>query len=333
MFDQVSYAPAILPAGLKRIAVATCAVAASLAAAGAQTIAGPASGVMEQMAADYVRFREDVAFVDKAGFTSAQDIREAHRRLAGHNPQALADGWLVYAAFVAADTPEFADGLQQVAGNRRKRDAFVAELNADPLLPGTVPGAEAAVRRVLVSAAKDAEEFKRVGSVFQQQAYAMQKTSWGVEKYATSGADRIADALAYRTARGSAAAPGLSPVEKRGVVSPSLASVSASWKADWSGADVGQPALAERAGGTLDRVMYLATLFALDRKDPQLVSAFASNTTGARCIARKQDLLGACISATRMPYEEAFCIGTHALADMGECVGAVADTGGQFASN
>jgi hypothetical protein len=36
-----------------------------------------------------------------------------------------------------------------------------------------------------------------------------------------------------------------------------------------------------------------------------------------------------CIAATRAPYEEAFCLGEHALIDTAHCVGWVADDGAQ----
>jgi hypothetical protein len=35
-----------------------------------------------------------------------------------------------------------------------------------------------------------------------------------------------------------------------------------------------------------------------------------------------------CIAATRAPYEEAFCIGEHALNDVSACLGWVASAGG-----
>ena len=79
----------------------------------ADTLAQPKDTSLERAAADYVRFREDVAAIEGLKFDNANVTREAHRRLAAHDPEGLSAGWVAYAALVAADTPEFAEALKK----------------------------------------------------------------------------------------------------------------------------------------------------------------------------------------------------------------------------
>lgn len=310
----------------RRLRAGLAAFAASALAglgASAQTLAQPSQTALEASAANYVRYRSDVDYVKSAGFNGPADIREAHKRLAGHDAQAFADGWIAYAALVAADTPAFADGMRKVAGKKKSRADFVARLNADPRAPASVPGAREAVEQVLIMAARDARAFAALGATFQEQAYAMQKTSWGETKLAASAGERIAEAKAYRASRGAARTGALSPSQNRGVVAPSLASADADWTPAWSTAAVGAPQKDANAETTIDRVMYLATRYALGDLTPELVTTFGKNTRGGRCVKLAQANLDACISATNAPFEEAFCIGNHALNDISECVGGV----------
>ncbi|MEO1312039.1 MAG: hypothetical protein AAFV51_13915, partial [Pseudomonadota bacterium] len=206
--------------------VAAASALIGVAAASAQTLAQPAQTALEQSAASYIQYRADVDFVRKNGLNSSADVRQAHNRLAGHDAAAFANGWIAYAALVAADTPAFADGLRKVAGKKKARAEFIARLNADPRAPASVPGAREAIGEVLLVAVKDARAFDALGADLQQQAYAMQSTNWGEKKLAASGAQRIAESKSFRATRQRTSAT-IARGDNRGVTTPALAKADA----------------------------------------------------------------------------------------------------------
>ena len=59
----------------------------------------------------------------------------------------------------------------------------------------------------------------------------------------------------------------------------------------------------------------------------QRVDAYAKAKKSDRCFVNAKLNLDQCIAATRTPYEEAFCLGEHALNDVSRCVGWVANAG------
>ena len=65
---------------------ALLALIAGFAATGvsADTLAQPKDNALERQAADYIRFREDVAAIEAMPFKNADITREAHRRFAAH---------------------------------------------------------------------------------------------------------------------------------------------------------------------------------------------------------------------------------------------------------
>ncbi len=296
----------------------------------AESLAQPRDTALEQAAAEYIRFREDVAAIEATPFTSAETTREAHRRLSTHDSQSLSSGWVAYAALVAADTPAFRKALEEAVSSKKKgrnklvgADAFFAELSADPSYPRRLDGADEAVARVLSMTMKDAARFTTLGEAFKEQAYAMQKTKWGVAKIPASSA-RLSDADSYGRSRASAKAPSLASITDKGVTSPTLASVDAAWGADW-GKSAGTGRMSEpNAEVIMNRVLNLAARYSVSGVNQKTVSVYAKNDKSDQCLSFAQLTLRQCIAATRAPFEEAFCLGEHALNDVSSCIGWVA---------
>lgn len=114
---------ASLPA--RRIGGAIASAASILAFAAtsgvsAESLAQPRDAALERAAADYVRFREDIAAIEATPFNSAETTRDAHRRLSAHKAENLSAGWVAYAALVAADTPEFRDALKKEMASKKR---------------------------------------------------------------------------------------------------------------------------------------------------------------------------------------------------------------------
>ena len=148
--------------------------------------------------------REDVAAVEAMPFDNANVTREAHRRLAAHDPAGIAGGWVAYAALVAADTPEFAAALKKELKrkpNRRKgqlggQDGLLSNLAQDPSYARNMPGADKAIAAVLAMTAQDGARITALGEAFKSQAYAMQKTKWGKQRISSSQ-ERLKEAAKY----------------------------------------------------------------------------------------------------------------------------------------
>ena len=295
----------------------------------AESLAQPRDTALERAAADYVSYREDVAAIEATPFNSAETTREAHRRLSAHKSQDLSSGWVAYAALVAADTPAFRKALEKEVASKKKvngmtgADAFFAKLASDPAYPRQLDGADEAMSRVLAMTTHDAARFSALGEAFKEQAYAMQKTSWGKQKIPAS-AVRLSDADSYARSRPSATAPSLASVTEKGVTAPSLASANAAWNPEW-GKDAGSGRMTEpNAQVIMNRVMNLAARYAVSGVNEKTVAVYAKNDKSDSCLSFAALTLKQCIAATRAPYEEAFCLGEHALNDTASCIGWVA---------
>lgn len=324
------------PKLLLRPYAAIAAIAAGLAATAvsADTLAQPKDNTLERQAASYIRFREDVAAIEAMPFNSPEVTREAHRRLAAHDPGQLSAGWVAYAALVVADQPDFAEALEKEIKkkpNRRKGDlggvdGLMSHAAQDPDYLRHLPGADKAVKAVLAMTVQDGARITELGESFKAQAYAMQKTSWGKQKISPSQ-KRIDEAANYSRTRGAPPAPHFAYDSTNGVLAPALASAQEEWSADW-GEGAAQGKMTEKnAEVIVDRILILATRYSTDTLNPKIVEAYAQNTKSERCLSMAKLTLNQCIAATRTPYEEAFCLGEHGLKDVATCNGWVAGAG------
>lgn len=316
--------------GRKRRRTVVAALVAGTALSGgvsADTLAQPQDNALERRAVNYVALREDVAAIEATPFDSAATTREAHKRLSAHAAKDISSGWVAYAALVAASTPEFAQALQKDMKKSERglkgRDAFLARLSADPSYARKLKGADAAAARVLEMTAQDSLRLARLGEAFKSQAYAMQKTAWGKQRIAASS-ERLSEAEAYARTRAPAPAPAL-PVSRNGAVTaPVLASASGAWAPDWGAAGAAGVNSEPNAQVIMDRVLNLAARYSVGAMNEKIVDVYAKNDRADQCLSMATLTLRQCIAATRTPYEEAFCLGEHALIDTASCVGWVA---------
>lgn len=313
---------------------AILAVFAGFAATGvsADTLAQPKDNALERQAADYIRFREDVAAIEAMPFKNADITREAHRRFAAHNSEDLSAGWVAYAALVAADTPELAAALNKEMKKKARRgklggrDGLISNLAQDPSYIRKLGGANKAIEAVLAMTMQDGARISALGEAFKEQAYAMQKTSWGKKRIAPSQ-KRITEAANYSRKRSAPAAPDFDHTTNGGVTAPALASESGDWSATW-GEDADKGRMSEaNARVIMDRVLNLAARYSTGGINAKVVEVYAKNNKSQRCLSMAKLTLDQCIAATRTPYEEAFCLGEHGLNDVATCTGWVAGAG------
>jgi hypothetical protein len=301
-------------------------------AVSADTLAQPKDDTLERTAANYVRFREDVAAIEAEAFDNAGVTRDAHRRLSAHEPKALSAGWVAYAALVAADTPEFAEALKKEVKKKKRRherggrEGFLSHLAQDPSYARKLNGADKAVEAVLAMTMQDGARIEALGEAFKTQAYAMQKTKWGKQRIASSQ-ERLKEAAKYRRNRGAAGAPDLERALDGGVLAPSLASADGQWSADWGQSSASGRVTEGNAQVIIDRVLNLAARYSTGTLNAKFVDVYAKNYKSERCLEMAKLTLDQCIAATRSPYEEAFCLGEHGLKDVSTCTSWVAGAG------
>ena len=301
-------------------------------AVSADTLAQPRDNALERAAADYIRYREDVVSLEETSFSNAQVTREAHRRLASHDSKELSAGWVAYAALVAAQVPEFAQALEKEVKSRKRfnglrgKDAFLSRLGANPSYPRELKGADQAIDAILSMTVRDGARITALGETFKEQAYAMQKTKWG-KKRIGSGSTRLTDAASFDKSRPAPAAPDFKMSESGGVAAPVLASAPDHWAADWGRSADPTASTEPNADVIIDRVLNLASRYSIGKLNAKTVEVYARNDKSERCLSMAKLTLDQCIAATRSPYEEAFCLGEHALIDTATCTGWVAGAG------
>lgn len=306
-------------------AIAAMAVAGTgISPATAQILSQPASSDLEDRAAYYIQFRGDVELIEATPLDSAFATRDAHNRLASHDPTMLSSGWVAYAALVAADTPAFTQALEQeiaISG----RDGFLAKLRSNPRMVRNLPGVDQAIDNIMQMAARDATKVQSLGDSFIANAYALQNQSWAKKKI-SDGTSRVAEAQSYSYSRARSATPVMPVSAPAGVRAPGLAMTERAWSPTWSSSSAYASA-DPRATPIMDRALVLAARYAVGELNSATVRAYAKNDNSRRCLNNAKMNLDQCIAATRTPFEEAFCLGEHGLKDVSGCIGWVAGAG------
>ncbi len=316
---------------------ATAVAAALMAAAWAPTAAtasstnktetGSTSDILESVAAPYVYLRSDVASIEASPVTTAARMREIHHLLASHDPEAMATSFVAYAALVAADTPAFAEGIEKALGRRqRNRDDFLRQLATDPMSVQNMQGGNEAIAAIMMMSAADATRIGALGNRFIDNAYSMQGQAWARGRLKTDGMSRVRGASEYAQQRTWPITGSTSAImSKGGTYRPNLVADEL-WTMAWS-PEMEPPNPNSSAGAMLTRALILAARYATDSLTEADIDAYAKSRPTQRCFVSAKLNFDQCIAATRTPYEEAFCIGTHGLNDVSRCVGWPAGAG------
>ncbi|MEM9840088.1 MAG: hypothetical protein AAF830_13160 [Pseudomonadota bacterium] len=308
---------------MKWVAVGCAATALSMGAASAagkrvdvKQMEGAA--MIEYAAQPYIQFRQDIDFVSGDLPQDAEAMREVHNRLASHDTRSMAGSWIAYAAMVAADSPAFAKAITKQV-KEKGAEAFAAELNANPGIVRNLPGADQAIAAIMTFAASDAGKIRGAGDAFIAQAYDIQKVAWARKTIAENGMARVDEALTFAARRDWPTYAGREVVRtKAGTLRPNLVSY-ATWSGDWAKKVSADPTA--RPGTIVTKALVLGAHYATNTATQEHMASYATSKKSERCFTNAKMNLDQCIAATRTPYEEAFCLGQHALNDMSSCVG------------
>lgn len=290
-----------------------------------------------QEAGGYALYQEDVSALESAPFASVEDIDHGLEVVASHNPDRLARAWMAYAALVAAQNPEFVDGVRESA-DYYGRDAMIAGLRNDPAYAGQITGADTARQSVLTAVASDVTQLHEASAAVKQQAYSLQSTQWA-DAQSDDSDKRIAwlDQVALQARFASEAmleslaAPGAVGSDRR----EQLDEIRAHF---WSAFRLG-PATAHAATpgdalpvvmltpnpthqNAVDQVMTLAALEALDAataEDAPSLTLLLNEPSTQMCMTMARLHFQQCVAASHFRYEDPFCIAEHGVKDVGDC--------------
>ena len=317
--------------------IGTAVVALGLAMGASAQSGDPIS----ESAAVYGTYQSDVTDVKEKPFASAKDIDHALNSLGGHNPDQLSKGWISYSALIASQDPEYRAAVRDIAsfyGN----DALLTGLKNDVRYARQLSGGDNAVSSSLAATEADSQRLSATAAYVKEQAYSLQGSGWAKAKIGNSGAK--ATRLNSIQTVGTPARGQLISAFSASDIDSILAGAGRS----------GAPSLWDNVSGAADairfpaavtsglglskkkRVQYgkepvadqIATLAAYRilgqtaASSSQVNSALAERETRG-CLNMANLNLQQCVAAANQQYEVPFCIGEHALADVGQCIGGV----------
>ena len=293
---------------------------------------------LARAAAVYGTYHGEVTDVKSQGFRSASDIDDALNNLGGHNSKQLTQGWLSYSALVAAQDSEFRAAVLDIEGYYG-RETLLRGLNNDVRYARSLNGGGTAVRSSLTATKADSRRLIGAAAYVKEQAYSLQGAGWAKGRVGNSSAK--ADSLMTSSKIGIPAQGNLvtalsSPEINSVLVQAGQSGSPSLWENVTSAAStIRLPASVSRLNNQ-SRVAYgkepiadqIATLAAY-----RILGADSGSIDGMRLAMQERETAGClnmaqlnlqqCVAAAHKHYEVPFCIGEHALADVGKCIGKV----------
>jgi hypothetical protein len=233
-------------------------------------------------------------------FVNAAAVRDALRAGSAFEPRQLQEGLVAYAALLALRDADFVDGVRAMQGF-----GFAERLIARPEAVLSVRGADQAAARVAGVLDAQSGALLASGRAITQSAYDVQHQSWSTVLVADK-AQVLSEAKAAAAQSRSADAP----TEKLLLLSIASAPSAPAHQASATSPDVVR-GLALAALAVLGRTG--------DRADAD-VDRLLFDSVSADCLELARMNLNQCLAAAGPSYEDAFCLGRHAVSESGQCM-------------
>ncbi|MEP5664870.1 hypothetical protein, partial [Parvibaculum sp.] len=246
---------------------------------------------LQDFAGVYGDFGSAIAAADANKLRTPGDVRRALAALTFDKPNALAEGWYVKQAMIAAGDPVFAQGVRTEVRARNKT-AVLEALSTDENFVMQLPGVSSASAAVAVSIRNEHQRIKGLADRFIDTAYKFQKQKWGMSTPVPGMAETKTAALDEEPSladKARAVAAALSPVSTAQAYSPSV----------------------------MNRILTLGAYQVIEGSMEKGLAE--SKTSTGRCLNWARLNLAQCIAAAHFPSEEAYCTGKHAIAEVGSC--------------
>tara|TARA_R110000824_G_scaffold366730_2_gene555709 strand:+ start:240197 stop:241270 length:1074 start_codon:yes stop_codon:yes gene_type:complete len=241
---------------------------------------------LSRIADPYFKFDKAINIAETSKLNSPKEVRRVLKTLRFSQPETLADGWYAARAMTAANTAVFAKGVRnelRIHGEAK----LLGSLN-DPEYVMRMPGADAAISAVMVSAQTEDARLSKLRKRFIDTAFKFQKQKWGmITPLAAEPETKAAEVT--------------SPTE---ILRKTLATLSPISEAHAYSYNVMAKILARGA-----REIMSAPIVP--------ISGGKDETTSCLNWARLN--LNQCVAAAHFPSEEAWCTGTHAVEDIRAC--------------
>lgn len=332
---------------LKSVTTAIVAIAGLSLSASAQLVTPATSGTtapqarsdaMSRAAATYATYHGDVTDVKTNGFNSANDIDDALTNLGGHNSDLLTNGWMAYSALIAAQDSEFRAAVMDIQ-DFYGRDVLMTGLKNDVRYARSLNGGTNAFGASLTAINADSRRLINTAALVKEQAYSLQGAGWAKGKVGNSGAR--ADLLLAKTnsgipARGALVSAFSDPSIDNVLQAAGQTGSGSVWEAvNGVATAIRVPTFASRFGTSravargqepvADAITTLAAyrILGADPSSETAVRSAMQERETSNCVKSAQLNLMQCVAAAYKHYEVPFCIGEHALSDVGKCIGKV----------
>ena len=264
-----------------------------------------------QAASIYVAFMREAGTI-QAGFTSAEAIQAAIRRGASYEPAQLSRGMIAYGSILALQSPEFVQGVREIAADPDSRRQMIERITADPAYAATLPGADAAAGLIIDTIGRDSAAMLVIADAVEADAYTIQarndpRRRWAVA-HITDRVTRLEGAKA------------LSAVQ----MLPSAEESARLFAAANSGS--GLALNPSRSGPpytpAIARSLAIAALAALGAGGEEAranTEALTVEQNSEFCLNMSKLMLFQCLAASRPSYEDMFCVGRHVARDLATC--------------
>lgn len=329
----------VIVAGLAGLTFSLVAGAQETAGAAVAQAAQPKSDTISNSAAVYATFQSDVTDIRDRPFSSAGDVDSALNNLGGHNADKLSSGWIAYSALIASQNPDYRAAVRDIE-SFYGRDVLERGLRNDVRYARTLSGGDQAIASALSAVNADERRLHSAASMVKEQAYSLQGSGWAKAKIGNSGA--LANKLSSAAQIGRPAAATMTAALSASDIDTILAQAGSSGAPSlWEGvsgaaSSVRFPTVRTSYGTSRVRVApgkepiadRIATLAAYRVIGANASSAGTIHTAMAergtsRCLKTAHLNLQQCVAAAHQQFEVPFCIGEHALADVGQCIGEV----------
>lgn len=327
-------------AGLAVSLAATAQETTAVAQTAAVSPPAKADAISNQ-AAVYATFQADVTDVKTTPFADAGDIDDALTNLGSHNADKLSKGWIAYSALIASQNPEYRAAVRDIE-SFYGRDVLETGLRNDVRYARTLAGGDAAVASSLTAVAADSRHIDGAAAYVKEQAYSLQGSGWAKARIRNSGARAESLDSAARVGRnatpmmlsafsasdidailgnaGTTGAPSLWEGVSGAASTVKFPTIRTSYSSTRSRIATGKEPIA-------DRIATLAAyrVIGADASGATAIHSAMSERGTRNCVKTAHLNLQQCVAAAHAQYEVPFCIGEHALADISECIGDVAN--------
>lgn len=303
-------------------------------------VAGEQSDPLAQAAALYATYQGEVTDVKSNGFASAGDIVDSLNNLGGHNPEQLTQGWMAYSALVAAQNPEFRAAVLDIEGYYG-RDSLMTGMQNDVRYARTLSGGNDAVNQALNSVNADSRRLAGAAAFVKEQAYSLQAAGWAKGRVGNSqvaATNLFTSTQSGIPARGAMVQAMRSPEIDSVLLQAGRSGAPSVWESvTGATSSIRVPAVVSNLGQShrvargkepiADRITTLAAYRILNA-DPSVASSMRqamSERETQGCLNMANLNLQQCVAAAHKHYEVPFCIGEHALSDVGKCIGKVSN--------